>query len=108
MRDTFKILLTDPFKHLRVVEVIQAPGHSANERLVIVHLGDRLWPIRTSDRLLVTEPGTLTCVSERHIFLRRWKHYRLELPGFCQNLMHPVQNDTGMTIQPNDPPAPQS
>lgn len=82
---TFNGLVLDvTYQRARVLEVIQVPGQDATERLVLVDLGHRHFPLRTADRLLHIDKGQLACVSQRHILLRRWKRYRLELPGYCR------------------------
>lgn len=73
------------YQKVRVIQIIQIPGEAMSDRLVIVDLGDRQRPIRTSDRLLRLEVGDMACVAKRKVIFRRWTVYSLELSGYCRN-----------------------
>lgn len=79
----FDVVTSVSHRFVPVVSVGQVPGDMA-ERLVIVDLGERTWPIRTADRLLRVEPGGTTCLVERRYVLRRFVRRRIALPGFCR------------------------
>lgn len=71
------------YREALVLEVIQVPGKSMSDRLVVVDLGDRPWPLRTSDPYLRLREGEQACVAKRRMLLRRWQRYSLELSGYC-------------------------
>lgn len=81
------LVLDVEFQRVNVVSVALVPGGDLSERLVVVDLGHSTIPIRTSDRLLIVEPGTVACVSKRHMLSRRWVRYALELPGYCRSIL---------------------
>lgn len=81
------VVLDVEVQKVEVLSVTQVPGGDLSERLVVVDLGHRTFPIRTSDRLLIVEPGSVSCISKRHLLFRRWERYALELPGFCRSQM---------------------
>lgn len=84
----YKGLVIDvEFQRVEVVSVTQIPGRDMSERLVVVDLGHRSFQIRTSDRLIVIRQGEIACVSKRHVLTRRWLRYRMELPGYCRNIL---------------------
>ncbi|MDU8912883.1 hypothetical protein [Aestuariicoccus sp. MJ-SS9] len=73
------------YRKVPVVSVTQVPGKDMLERLVVVDLGHRLWPIRTDDRLLRVRAGGTVCPMSRRILLRRWQSRSLALPGDYRN-----------------------
>jgi len=80
------LVLDVKYKNVPVLHVIQVPGGDMNERLVIVDLGHRTYPIKTSDRLLIVTPGSLACVAKKYVLMRRWQRYSLALPGYCRQI----------------------
>ena len=79
------LVLNVEYQTGQVIDVHQVPGENAMSRLVVVDLGDRQRALRTSDWLIATETGQAVCVSKRHVLLRFYEIYRLELPGYCRN-----------------------
>ncbi len=80
------LLIDVEYQQANVIDVIQVPGETMSDRLVIVDLGQQNWPIRTSDRLLRVSKGEMACIAKRKMLARRWIRYTLVLPGFCRNL----------------------
>ena len=84
----FKGLVLDvEYQQAKVLSITQVPGGDLSERLIVVDLGHRNYPIRTSDRLLVVTQGSLACISKRRVLIRRWVRYGLVLPGYCQTAL---------------------
>lgn len=77
------------YRRVPVLDVVQSPGHDANERLVIIDLGDRTYPLRTTDRLIWVQPGERTCIAEQKLISRRWLKYQLAFPFYCRNARKP-------------------
>lgn len=74
------------YKFVPAISVVQIPGQTLSDRIVVVDLGDRPRTFRTSERLLVVTAGEPVCVAKRTIFGGRWRSYQLSLPRYCRDL----------------------
>ncbi|MFD1341680.1 hypothetical protein [Litorisediminicola beolgyonensis] len=71
----------------RVEDVLQLPGGSMAERLVVVSWGQSMRrALPTGDPLLHLRTGDRVCIASRRYLLRRWTRHAIVLPGFCRDL----------------------
>lgn len=79
----------------RVEDVVQWPGGSMAERLVVVSWGHGLRrALPTGDPLLRLARGDRVCIASRRFLLRRWTRHTLVLPGYCRDLREALAHGT--------------
>ena len=72
------------YQTMQILSVTQITGESLSSRLVRINVEGGPRTVRTSDPLIVTQPGQQVCVAKRQIIGRSRIRYRLALPFYCR------------------------
>lgn len=84
------ILIDVEYRWAKVLDVETMAGRDASHRMVLIETPERMRVLQTGDRLVRIQKGAQVCVSRRRMIARHWLRYRVELPGYCRGLPHPL------------------